>query len=152
MKRRILFGVLLLTTVWSGCGDDEKNESCDEPLGVAATVASTEASELVWEVLPDSGGVESAAAFGVPSEPHGHYLRLPAGFPGGPHTHTNDYRGVVISGRVSNTQVGDSVEWLGPGSFWAQPGDMPHVTACSAGTPCVVYLHWNGAFDFLPSP
>jgi hypothetical protein len=38
---------------------------------------------------------------------------------------------------------------MGPGSYWMQPSGMPHITACKAGSECLVYTYTLGKFDFV---
>ena len=153
MRRHLLAWMLLgvaATMVAAGCGEKEGDDDDDNsaPPVVYDNVA---VDELSWVVIPDSGGVETAATFGDGTlERHGFFIKFPAGFPGGAHSHTEGYRGVVIQGRIANTlESGGAVEWLGPGSYWAQPGVDRHVTACSAGTVCVGYIEFEGPFDVM---
>ena len=149
--RLLLLGGVVAAISIAGCGESgDDGDDDDGDSGPVVLQENVDASELAWVVVPDSGGVERAGTFGDPTrERHGFFLKFPAGFPGVPHSHTVGYRGIVVQGRIANTLVGDSVEWLGPGSFWGQPPVDVHVTACSAGDVCIGYFELEGPFDFL---
>ncbi|MGH8196234.1 MAG: DUF4437 domain-containing protein [Woeseiaceae bacterium] len=68
---------------------------------------------------------------------------IPGGFAAPIHSHTADYRAVVIEGTWThwfdeNTK-GEAVE-LRPGSYWTQPADKRHGDACVSETPCTILL------------
>jgi hypothetical protein len=47
--------------------------------------------------------------------------------------------------------VGDSSPKEMPvGSYFFQPGTVPHVTACKAGSVCEIYIYMLDKFDFAP--
>ena len=83
--------------------------------------------------------------------PHGTVGIFDAGADSGPHTHSEGYWGVVISGTMQNpfgTEVG--APDLGPGAFWYVPPGEQHSTLCISAEPCTFYFHAEGAFDFTP--
>jgi quercetin dioxygenase-like cupin family protein len=84
----------------------------------------------------------------------GFFLRLPAGFKSGLHTHTADYHAVVVSGAPKHWLPGEDKKAaaLGAGSYWFQPGGQPHGDECTGTEPCLVYLVLMGGFDFAPAP
>jgi quercetin dioxygenase-like cupin family protein len=83
---------------------------------------------------------------------HGTFWKFAGGFTSPAHTHTADYHGVVIKGTVTNYAPDDKApKELGPGAYWMQPGGMPHITACKAGSECLVYTYMTGKFDFVPA-
>jgi len=86
------------------------------------------------------------------SGPHGRLWKLTAGFASPAHTHASDYHAVVIKGTVMNYAPDDKApKEMGPGSYWMQPGGGAHITACKAGSECIMYSYTMGKFDFTPS-
>ena len=82
------------------------------------------------------------------------YLKLPAGFKPGPHTHTSDYCAVVIQGTMHDwkTPGTDEGAAFGPGSGWCQPGGQPHDNECEASSKdgCISFITLPKGFDFKP--
>ncbi len=75
-------------------------------------------------------------------------LRMPGG-PGVLHSHSSDYRLVIIEGRMKHWAKGQSeaeAEPLGPGSFWYQPANQPHADSCLDDL-CLMYISWSGKRD-----
>jgi hypothetical protein len=88
--------------------------------------------------------VELAALWGDRSKGEaGTLLRTPPGFRSGPHSHTADYRAVVVLGTwqhwVPSTGEGRGVT-LQPGAYWTQVRTQLHEDACVSQTPCVIFL------------
>lgn len=80
---------------------------------------------------------------------HGRMWKFPAGFTTPPHKHSADYHGVVIKGTIVNHAPDDKAsKEIGPGSYWMQPGGGTHITACKAGSECILYTYALGKFDF----
>jgi len=96
----------------------------------------------------DVGPILAAAAFGdLAKGEHSTWIRIPAGFTGGVHTHAYDMWVAVVSGVAVNTGVGAEDVALPAGSFWFQPAGKPHYTNCISSVECVVFASQNGAFD-----
>jgi quercetin dioxygenase-like cupin family protein len=75
--------------------------------------------------------------------PAGTLLRVPAGFVAPVHTHTADYRAVVIEGRWRHWYTqnkSDEAPPLAPGSYWTQTANIWHADACVSDTPCIILL------------
>ena len=111
------------------------------------------ADQLEWTPLdPNAGeaGPMIAQAWGdAASGPSGMFFKAPAKFPGGPHLHTSNYHGIVISGTVRNDKPKAKAPVLMPsGSYWAQPGGAAHVTSCK--DECMAFIYFEGPFDGLP--
>ncbi|MBA3500672.1 MAG: DUF4437 domain-containing protein, partial [Deltaproteobacteria bacterium] len=95
-------------------------------------------------MIADVWGDSASGAFG-------RHWKLPAGFATPAHTHASDYHGVVIKGTVMNHTPDDKApKEMGPGSYWMQPSGLAHVTACKAGSECLMYTYSLGKFDFVP--
>lgn len=109
--------------------------------------------ELKWEEAWKGTGIYVAQAWGDRLKTaHGTFMKLPAGMVSDKHTHTNDVKGVVISGTVSHVVDGGMPEEkpLAPGSYWFTPGGVKHVTKCAPGADCVFLLVMDAPHDFLP--
>jgi len=111
--------------------------------------------DLKWQPLDPKNpkGPTFAPLWGdSQSEPNGFLLKLKAGSEPFWHTHKNDYHGVVLAGTINNIESGtEPPKDLPVGSYWMQPAGNKHTTNCKAGADCVVYLHFEGAFDVVPA-
>lgn len=98
------------------------------------------------------GGPEIAVVSGDMKSGGGFFLKLPAGFKAPMHTHTADYHAVVVSGAPKHWLPGGdkAAKALTPGSYWFQPGGQPHDDECTGSEACVLYLVYQGGFDFTP--
>lgn len=81
------------------------------------------------------------------------YLKFQPGAKTPLHTHSSDYVGIVLSGRMRHEVKGVPVtsRVLGAGSHWFMPGTVEHVSECLQGSECVLVLIQNEKFDFLPA-
>ena len=97
------------------------------------------------------GPLQAAVAYGDMSKgAHGTFLKFPKGFVSPVHLHSHEYRGVVISGTIINSEVGQSDITMQPGSYWYQVGNVQHVTKCVSDKGCMVFLTQPDKFDFVP--
>lgn len=97
-----------------------------------------------------AGPLQAAPAFGdLAKGAHATFVKMPAGFVGAVHTHTDDFYAVVITGVAVNTAVGDKDVPLAAGSYWFQPGGKPHVTKCISATECIFFVNQSSKFDYL---
>jgi quercetin dioxygenase-like cupin family protein len=65
------------------------------------------------------------------------------------HTHTADYHLVVIEGTMKHWGAGEqesNAQPLSPGSYWFQPGGVPHADACLSDK-CVMHVVWSARRD-----
>lgn len=102
------------------------------------------------EISPFARFASAQGDFG--SGAHGTFGIFGEGATSPPHTHTETYYGVVLSGQMNNPfGTEDAPPTLTPGSFWSVPADEQHVTAClSPDQECRFFFHSGSAFDFLP--
>lgn len=93
--------------------------------------------------------VEIAVLWGDPvNGPAGVYLRLPPGFPGAMHYHSQDYYGVVVSGLHAHWIDGEERgEGLGPGTYYFQPGGQIHADANPGDEPTVIFIFLPEGLD-----
>jgi quercetin dioxygenase-like cupin family protein len=81
------------------------------------------------------------------------FLRVPAKGDAGVHTHTVGYHAVVVSGSPKHWLPGEKkVKSLSPGDYWYQPGGQAHGDSCDGPDPCVLFILFEGKFDFAPAP
>ncbi len=107
-------------------------------------------SELEWtQVAPF---VKMAKAWGErASGPHGTFGLFPAHASSPIHTHSGEYRAIVIRGTMQNP-FGNETDppELGPGSYWDVAANSPHRTLCISNEPCLFYFYSASTFDFAP--
>jgi anti-sigma factor ChrR (cupin superfamily) len=111
------------------------------------------AAELKWVELDASApGVKTADVWGDHTKgAFGAFTTFPAGWAAPLHTHTDDFRIVVISGTFIHTPEGKPEVRLGPGSYLLQPGGTyRHTTACDKSSDCMVFTQSKGKFDIIP--
>jgi len=109
------------------------------------------AQELKWVDLDPAGapGVQIADVWGDHARgAFGGFMKLPAGFAAPLHTHTHDYKVVIVSGTYIQAPEGKPEFRLGPGSYFMQPGgNYRHTTSCDTASECVFFLQSPGKFD-----
>ena len=126
-----------------------------------ATFAATPVSAQDFVKIPfeeaqffptaEGSPVEIAVLWGDPvNGPAGVLLRLPAGFPGAMHYHSQDYRGVVISGLHTHWLEGDEPgDGNGPGTYYFQPGGQVHADANFGDEPVVIFIFLPDGLDTM---
>jgi hypothetical protein len=101
-------------------------------------------------VKAQAGELKAGPAYGnLAAGKHGTFIRMPAGFVSAPHTHTEDYFGIVVQGVAANGLVGAPDLPLPVGSYWFQKGKEKHVTKCLAATECLFFIYQPGKFDYV---
>jgi len=110
-------------------------------------------SDTKWTDLgADAPGVKIADLWGNHATgAFGALIKFPAGFTAPMHTHTNDFKVVVVSGTWVHGPEGKPEVRLGPGSYVMQPGgNYRHTTLCDNASECVFFVQSKGKFDLLP--
>ncbi|WP_267140046.1 cupin domain-containing protein [Anianabacter salinae] len=76
----------------------------------------------------------------------------PAAYEVLPHTHTHGYWAMVVKGRMQHWQLSepDRGPDLLPGSYWFQPGGVPHAEDCLGPEVCQVFVVFDAPADFTP--
>lgn len=106
------------------------------------------ASEVKWTPLEALPGAQVAALWGdIATGEHGALYKWPAGTTAPLHWHTNGEHGVIVSGTLALTPEGGAAKELSAGSYFSMAGGAKHVTACTAATDCVFFIHREGKFD-----
>jgi quercetin dioxygenase-like cupin family protein len=123
--------------------------TADEPSKKAMVIVPLESAKFAPVIarLPD--GPQMAVLWGDPNTgPSAILLEMKRG--AGPmHTHTADYHLVVIEGTMKHWGSGENesdAKPLRPGSYWFQPGGLPHADACLSDK-CVMQVVWSGRRD-----
>jgi quercetin dioxygenase-like cupin family protein len=122
-------------------------------MGAAGTPTIWPAADLKWApISPENPTVMIADLWGDHTKgPYGAVIKFPAGFEAPAHTHTADFRIVVISGTFIHTAQGKPAANLTAGSYLFQPGgNYVHTTACGKASECMIFTEGNGAFDLKP--
>jgi anti-sigma factor ChrR (cupin superfamily) len=124
------------------------------PRVAASRLVVMPAGDLKWADLDPTGapGVKIADVWGDHAKgAFGAFTKFPAGFTAPLHTHTNDYKIVVVSGTFIQAPEGKPEFRLGPGSYLMQPGgNYKHTTSCDKASDCVFFLQSGGKFDLKP--
>src|SRR3954471_9034144 len=84
----------------------------------------TPASELKWEQPMGAQGPSVAVVNGDPTKgPMAEYMKFPAGFDSGWHTHDDWYEATVVKGTMTAQGQGDATaKTLPTGSYFGEPG------------------------------
>jgi len=107
------------------------------------------AGDLKWvDMTPGPPGTKVVDLWGDHTKgAYGAFIKFPAGFSAGLHTHAHDMRIVVVSGTFIHGAPGETEVRLGPGSYFFQPGDgYKHTTGCDKASDCVIFAESPGAF------
>ncbi|MEZ5800089.1 MAG: hypothetical protein R3D29_05990 [Nitratireductor sp.] len=112
------------------------------------------ADEVTFAPFP-APGVRSIALYGgvgtgLPTAMTS--LLDPASYEVLPHTHTHGYWAMVVKGRMQHWELSepDRGPDLLPGSYWFQPGGVPHAEDCLGPEICQVLVVFDEAADFIP--
>lgn len=107
-------------------------------------------SDLKWAENPSRPGAWQAVVEGDPKTGPSHFfLKYAKNFDGGPHHHSSDHGGYVLSGTVLLTVDGKETR-LPPGSFFWIKGGKVHSVRCEAE--CVQAIDVRGKWDAIPDP
>lgn len=134
--------------------DADKTKAKTAMKGASSRLAVMASGDLKWADLDPKGapGVKIADVWGNHAKgAFGAFLKFPAGFAAPLHTHTNDFKIVVVSGTFVQVPEGKPEFRLGPGSYLMQPGgNYKHTTACDKASDCEFFVQSAGKFDLKP--
>jgi quercetin dioxygenase-like cupin family protein len=119
--------------------------------GEARVSTRTPVSELSWTEV--SKGRSISPIYGdLKTGKHITFIRFAPGMKTEPHTHSNDYVGVLVKGTMRHYQPGlPKTETVLPaGSHWAIPGEVAHISECLPGSECVFAIYQEAPFDRKP--
>ena len=111
----------------------------------------TAVEEVKWD---DVGGAKLGQLTGdYRKGPYSGLLKISAGFTWPYHSHGGAYEAVQIQGTSSHWlrgEDGTKAKKMTPGSYWSMPAKLEHMSACAAGTDCIVYVWQKTKYDFVP--
>jgi quercetin dioxygenase-like cupin family protein len=110
------------------------------------------AGEIAFKPIAPDSPVQVAELWGDRTQgEHGMLLKFPAGFEAGLHAHTGDYHAINLQGTWVHTLADGQTKELPPGSYFMQPGMQNHNDACKGPADCIVFIHQQMKFDFIPA-
>jgi quercetin dioxygenase-like cupin family protein len=131
--------------------EEAKPEAKPKAKAAAAAAMPIAADDLKWTEVPDTGGVMSAPLWGDMSKgAYGAMFKFPAGKAMPLHTHSAEYKLIVVSGTFVYGLGDEAQKKYGPGSFVTTAKNAKHSSGCDAGSPCVFYMEQPGKFDMKP--
>ena len=157
MKARnvLAFGMVFALAAVALAQGSGETKAKSAPKSAASRLVVMPASDLKWADLDPTGapGVKIADVWGNHAKgAFGAFTKFPAGFATPLHTHTNDFKIVVVSGTFVQAPEGKPEFRLGPGSYLMQPGgNYKHTTSCDKASECVFFLQSSGKFDLKPA-
>jgi len=115
---------------------------------VEKSTSQTTVDEISWVKLPN--GRQISSIYGdMKKGHHVTFIKFSAGLKTKPHTHSNDYVGVVVKGIMRHFEQGNvkTEKLLQPGSIWSVPGNVVHISECTSNVECVFLIHQEHPFD-----
>ncbi|MGH9257816.1 MAG: cupin domain-containing protein [Vicinamibacterales bacterium] len=147
MRTRVIAGtaaVLGLSVVFGPLYREPARAQTPQSGGSLTLIAP---GDIKWEATarPDT---RRASLWGDSSKgPFAHFSRYDSGWRLPLHFHTNDLRGLILSGTFIIHVAGQPTKELPTGSYFSVPGKTRHTDACKAGPPCVVYFTGDAPLD-----
>lgn len=140
-----ILSVAIVGVVMLGQISASAAETFNPKVGVAKSV-----KELKFEEITPT--IKFAKAYGdYNSTANGRFATFAGKWTSPSHIHSAAYHGVVIKGVVTNGFSGDKNPLkMEAGSYWYVPASAIHTTACVSKEPCLVYIHMDDKFDFIP--
>ena len=108
------------------------------------------ADELKWVAIPDTPAKMATVKGDSAKGAHASFVKLPAGFSAPLHHHTADHHVAVVSGTLVLTPQGGTAKKLPAGAWFEFTGKKTHLTACEAGSDCVLFVVGRAAWDLIP--
>lgn len=132
-----IFGACLLTYAGLALAEGEIRKS-----------TRTAVSDLTWKNVSEGRSV-SPVYGDMKTGKHVTFLKFAPGLKTEPHTHSNDYVGIVIKGTMRHYQPGfpETETRLPAGSHWSIPADVVHISECLPGSECMFAIYQEAAFD-----
>lgn len=146
----LVMGVLFAVAALAQSADAGKAKA-PQKAGAGTSVAWP-AGDLKWVDAPNSPpGVKQVVLWGDPTKgSFGALEKFPPGFSAPLHTHSASLKAVIISGTVIYGPEGQPEVRLAAGSYFFEPANFKHTTACDKASECVFFLEGNGKFDLKP--
>lgn len=113
----------------------------------------TSASEIKWEPYAPGSPLQISVLWGDRTKgEYGMYLKMPAGFEAGFHSHTLDYQALAMQGKWVHTDDLGNAKELGAMSYVWQAGKSNHNDVCKGPEDCIIFIFQKGPGDFIPVP
>ena len=109
------------------------------------------ADELKWVEIPGTPAKMATVKGDSAKGAHSSFVKLPAGFSAPLHHHTADHHVAVVSGTLVLTPEGGAAKTMPAGAWFEFTGKKKHVTACGAGSDCVLFVVGSGPWDLVPA-
>jgi len=125
------------------------------PLAVAAGDASHKSAydQMTWVPFGEGSPVMISPLWGdMTSGPSGFLLKMPAGFEVPKHTHSANYRVVILSGEALHWDEGEDRASVAPGragDYLEQPAGGWHFDANPGTEDVVALVMYDGPVDFI---
>lgn len=113
-------------------------------------VTRTLDGNLQWGACPPifPAGCEIAVLHGDPAKPNADvFLRVPAGYAIPAHRHSSAERMILVQGQLRVHYDGAAAEVLTTGEYAYGPAGLPHTATCMAGSPCTLFIAFEGPVD-----
>ena len=151
----VVVAMLLATGAYAGAkkskaADAKKSESAKSTVKGEGLLVPQD--KLKWDAPYGPQGPQFATAEGDQKKgPVSMFMKFPAGFDSGWHTHEGEYTAVVVQGHMTHQVQGGAEHKLAQGSYWTQPGKVNHKNVCLAdGGECVIFGWMPKGFSFTP--
>ena len=105
-------------------------------------------AELTWKNMGVPGLDAAPVSGDMEKGPSRFYLKYPAGFVTPAHHHSSDHYATVISGTITLTAGGKDYR-LGPGSYFALTGKMPHIAKVEGNEDAIFFIQADGPWDVV---
>lgn len=105
-------------------------------------------ADLQWKELGVPGLAAAPVSGDMEKGPSRFYLKYPVGFVTPEHHHTADHYVTVVSGTITLT-TGGKDHRLGPGSYFALTGKMPHVARVEGNEDAIFFIQADGPWDVV---
>jgi quercetin dioxygenase-like cupin family protein len=110
------------------------------------------ADQLRWQPMGSTG---ASVAWVVGDDkakgPVALFMKYPAGFDSGWHTHDGDYVATVVKGTMTAQSQGDAAETLLPvGSAFGEPAKRNHRNGCTKDGECIIFFRMEKGLTFHP--
>jgi quercetin dioxygenase-like cupin family protein len=141
-------GVLALGFTIMACASDAA-PTPEKPL------THTVDSGLQWGPCPPifPAGCEIAVLHGDPGKPNADvFLRVPGGYEIPSHSHSSPERMVLVQGQLRVHYDGAAPETLTAGEYAYGPAKLAHKASCMAGSPCTLFIAFEGPVDAQATP
>lgn len=111
--------------------------------------------DLKFVPFGEGSPVQMSLLWGDPATgPVGFLLKIPPGFDAGMHSHTSNYRAVILDGKALHwidSEDKAAVKPVGEGGYWSQPGGQVHGDANPGDQPALALVIFDGPVDFIPA-